>query len=210
MLEFHDLAVEYPGRPPLRFEDRVLPAGAQALLLGPSGSGKSTLLNLIAGLQRPTRGALRIEGAPISQWGEAQRDRFRGQRIGIVFQRLHLIPALTLLQNLLLAQTCAGGAPDRERARDLLAALGLDRLAQARPHQLSGGQQQRAALARALINRPALVLADEPTASLDDASATAVLDLLCSEAARAGAALLVATHDARAKARFTERWELRP
>lgn len=208
MLELQDLAVDYPDRPPLVFPDRVLAAGAQALLLGPSGSGKSTLLHLAAGLQRPSRGELRVDGAPISRWGESARDRFRGRRIGIVFQRLHLIPALNLQQNLLLAQTCAGLPADRGRITELLAALGLESLATARPHQLSGGQQQRAALARALVNRPALLLADEPTASLDDDSAAAVLDLLIGEAARAGAALLVATHDERAKARFSERWEL--
>lgn len=208
MLELQDLAVDYPDRPPLVFADRVLAAGAQALLLGPSGSGKSTLLHLIAGLQRPTRGELRVDGAPISLWSESARDRFRGQRIGIVFQRLHLIPSLNLQQNLLMAQTCAGLPTNRGRISELLEALGLAALAAARPHQLSGGQQQRAALARALVNRPALLLADEPTASLDDDSAAAVLDLLIDEAARAGAALLVATHDARAKARFSERWEL--
>jgi putative ABC transport system ATP-binding protein len=208
MLELHDLAVDYPDRPPLVFADHRLAAAAQALLLGPSGSGKSTLLHLIAGLQRPSRGVVRIDGAPISRWSEAARDRFRGRRIGIVFQRLHLVPALNLQQNLLLAQTCAGLPRDPQRVAELLAALDLAPLARARPHQLSGGQQQRAALARALVNRPALLLADEPTASLDDASAAAVLDLLTGEAARAGAALLVATHDARAKARFSERWEL--
>lgn len=208
MLELHDLAVDYPDRPPLVFADHRLAAAAQALLLGPSGSGKSTLLHLIAGLQRPSRGVVRIDGAPISRWSEAARDRFRGRRIGIVFQRLHLVPALNLQQNLLLAQTCAGLPRDPQRVAQLLAALDLAPLARARPHQLSGGQQQRAALARALVNRPALLLADEPTASLDDASAAVVLDLLTGEAARAGAALLVATHDARAKARFSERWEL--
>jgi ABC-type lipoprotein export system ATPase subunit len=208
MLELQDLAVDYPDRPSLTFDDRVLAAGEQALLLGPSGSGKSTLLHLIAGLQRPSRGELRIDGAPISRWSEARRDRFRGQRIGIVFQRLHLLPSLSLQQNLLLAQTCAGLPREPARVDALLAALGMATLASARPHQLSGGQQQRAALARALVNRPRLLLADEPTASLDDASAAAVLDLLTAEAACAGAALLVATHDARAKARFDRRWEL--
>lgn len=206
MLELQSLSVLHAGRPPLRYADHQLAAGSQAVLLGPSGSGKSTLLHLIGGLQRPSEGIVRVDGQPISNWSEARRDRFRGQRIGVIFQRLHLLGSLSLSENLQLAQRCAGLAVDRGRVQSLLAALGLGALVHARPHALSGGQQQRAAIARALVNRPALVLADEPTASLDDNNAAAVLDLLIAETAREGAALLVATHDARAKARFTQQW----
>ena len=208
MLTLESLSLTHAGRPPLRYPDRQLSAGAQAVVLGPSGSGKSTLLHLIGGLQRPTQGRVCIDGNPLSDWPEARRDAFRGRRIGIVFQRLHLLGALSLGDNLLLAQRCAGLPVDRSRVQSLLTQLGLGALMHARPHALSGGQQQRAAIARALVNRPALVLADEPTASLDDDNAATVLDLLLGETRRAGAALLVATHDARAKARFAEHWVL--
>lgn len=208
MLSLESVTVTYPGRNPLRFDDRRLAAGQQALLLGASGSGKSSLLQVIAGLQVPSSGTVRVEGQPINQWSEASRDRFRGRRIGIVFQRLHLIGALNVKENLMVAQTCAGLPRDRARVSALLAALGVAELASARPHQLSGGQQQRVAIARALVNRPALVLADEPTASLDDANADTVLALLAQEAERNGAALLIATHDARALPRFPLQWRL--
>jgi ABC-type lipoprotein export system ATPase subunit len=208
MLTLESLSLIHPGRAPLHYPDRQLPAGGQAVVLGPSGSGKSSLLHLIGGLQRPTQGRVRVDGQAISEWPEARRDAFRGKRIGIVFQRLHLLGALSLGDNLVLAQRCAGLPVDRARVQSLLTQLGLGDLIHARPHALSGGQQQRAAIARALVNRPALVLADEPTASLDDDNAATVLDLLLGEAAREGAALLVATHDARARARFTEHWAL--
>lgn len=208
MLTLESLTLAHPGRPPLHYADRQLATGAQAVVTGPSGSGKSSLLHLIAGLQRPSGGQVTIDGQPISDWPEARRDAFRGRRIGIVFQRLHLLGALSLADNLLLAQRCAGLAVDRARVRSLLDQLGLAALAEARPHALSGGQQQRAAIARALVNRPTLVLADEPTANLDDDNAAAVMDLLLAETAREGAALLVATHDARARLRFDEHWVL--
>jgi ABC-type lipoprotein export system ATPase subunit len=208
VLTLEALSVSWPGRPTLHYPDWQLAAGAQAVIHGPSGCGKSTLLHLVAGLQVPTGGAVWLEGQPISRWQEARRDRFRGRRIGLVFQRLHLLDALNVTDNLRLAQQCAGLPVDAARIRELLSHLDLAALADARPHALSGGQQQRVAVARALINRPALVLADEPTASLDDAQAAAVLDLLQHESAQQGSALLVATHDVRARARFTDHWAL--
>lgn len=208
MLTLENLSLCRPRRPALHYPDWQLAVGAQAVIHGPSGCGKSTLLHLVAGLQAPTGGTVWLEGQPISRWREARRDRFRGRRIGLVFQRLHLLDALTVTDNLRLAQQCAGLPVDGARIRELLAHLDLTALANARPHALSGGQQQRVAVARALINRPALVLADEPTASLDDTQATAVLDLLQGESAQQGSALLVATHDVRARARFTDHWAL--
>lgn len=177
-------------------------------MLGPSGSGKSTLLHLIAGLRRPSSGTVLLEGQALSSLGEAARDRLRGARVGLVFQRLHLMPALNVRDNLRLARYCAGLPPDSPYLEHLLAILQLDGLATARPEALSGGQQQRVAIARALINRPGVVLADEPTASLDDDNARRVLDLLCGAATEAGAALLIATHDARVKARVAQHWVL--
>jgi ABC-type lipoprotein export system ATPase subunit len=208
VLQLDALQVTFRDRPVLRYADHCLHAGEQAALLGPSGSGKSTLLHLIAGLRRPSSGTVRLEGQALSSLGEAARDRLRGARVGLVFQRLHLMPALNVRDNLRLARYCAGLPPDSPYLEHLLAMLQLDGLATARPEALSGGQQQRVAIARALINRPGVVLADEPTASLDDDNARRVLDLLCGAATEAGAALLIATHDARVKARVAQHWVL--
>ncbi len=208
VLQLDALQVTFRDRPVLRYADHCLHAGEQAALLGPSGSGKSTLLHLIAGLRRPSSGTVLLEGQALSSLGEAARDRLRGARVGLVFQRLHLMPALNVRDNLRLARYCAGLPPDSPYLEHLLAILQLDGLATARPEALSGGQQQRVAIARALINRPGVVLADEPTASLDDDNARRVLDLLCGAATEAGAALLIATHDARVKARVAQHWVL--
>lgn len=208
LLNLKDVTVTYPGRPSLQFAARQLGVAEQVALVGPSGSGKSTLLQLLAGLQRPTKGSVVLLGEPLQALGEAARDRLRGEAIGMVFQRLHLLPALNVLDNLRLARHCARLPPDDAHLRRLLAALDLSALAAARPGALSGGQQQRVAIARAWANRPRLVLADEPTASLDDANAARVLDLLRHQAADTGAALIVATHDPRVRARFDQVWDL--
>ena len=208
LLTLEGLHMQYPGRPPLAFADRQLAAGAQALLLGPSGSGKSTLLQLIAGLRRPTAGQVHIAGHAISAASEAHRDRLRGRFVGLVFQRLHLLPALTVADNLRLARQCAGLPADEAHIAHLLDALGLAAHGRHRPQALSQGQQQRVAIARALVNRPALVLADEPSASLDDAATVQMLDLLCEAAAGEGAGLLIATHDQRVQARIPTHWRV--
>jgi putative ABC transport system ATP-binding protein len=183
-------------------------AGQHSLILGPSGSGKSTLLHLIAGLLRPSRGSVRVAGQDLGALSPAERDAFRGKTIGIVLQRLHLIPALTVRDNLRLARTLARLPPDPARIETLLAELGLSALATARPGRLSEGEAQRVAIARAVVNRPALILADEPTSALDDANCEAVLALLRAQAEGSGATLVVATHDARLQPFFQHRLEL--
>lgn len=198
--------VEYrfgPGAP-LRFPDWRLAAGDRALLLAPSGAGKTTLLHLLAGLLRPTAGGVEIAGRALDGLRGAELDRFRGRHIGIVFQRLHLLSALGVLDNLLAAQYLAGLPQDAAACRALLDSLGLAELTRRLPHQLSQGQAQRVAIARALVNGPRLILADEPTSSLDDGNAADILNLLCERAEEYGATLLVATHDARVKARLTQ------
>lgn len=183
-------------------------AGEPWLLLGASGSGKTTLLHCLAGILAPSAGTVKVDGIDLATLGGSALDRFRGRNIGLLPQRLHLIDCLSVLDNLLLAQYAAGLPRDATMARAALAALGLADRAGDRPHRLSFGQQQRIALARALVNRPKLVLADEPTSNLDDANCAAALELLLEQAARSGAALVIATHDQRVKGRVQRRLEL--
>ncbi|MGF1633156.1 MAG: ABC transporter ATP-binding protein [Phycisphaerae bacterium] len=167
----------------------------QVALVGTSGGGKSTLLHVIAGIIRPDAGRVLHDGTDTAALSEHARDVFRGRNLGYVFQTHHLLPGFTSLENVLLGMSFTGRRPDRAWAEHLLDAVGLaDRLHHA-PGKLSLGQQQRVAVARALANRPKRVLADEPTGSLDAANAVAVLRLMKSLCAEAGAALLLVTHD---------------
>jgi lipoprotein-releasing system ATP-binding protein len=169
-------------------------------LIGPSGSGKSTLLNLLGLLDKPTSGELYLLGQPTSAMDDAQRTALRGNAIGFVFQFHHLIQAFTAIENVLMPLMLAKGKPGKEdvdRARRLLAAVGLEKFADTRPNQLSGGQQQRVAIARALIAEPALLLADEPTGNLDTRTAADVFDLFRRFNAEFGCAVLLVTHDSR-------------
>ena len=169
------------------------------LLAGQSGSGKSTVLHILAGLTRPTVGSVIVGGTDLAELAESARDRWRGRKVGLVPQRLHLVGALDVRDNLRLAQTLAGLSVDDARITALLEAVGVTDLARRFPSQLSQGQAQRVAIARAVVNRPTLVLADEPTANLDDAHAAQALELLRGQAIEAGATLVVASHDARVK-----------
>ena len=189
----------------LRLDDWSVAQGEHWLILGPSGSGKTTLLHILAGILAPSEGSVAIAGQDLDKLPASELDRFRGRHIGIVFQRLHLIPSLTVLDNLLLAQYLAGAAQDANRARVLLTSLGLGDKAHSRPHALSFGQSQRAAVARAVVNKPRLILADEPTSNLDDANAAAALDLLLQQAGACNATLVIATHDRRIRQRFDHR-----
>jgi ABC-type lipoprotein export system ATPase subunit len=174
--------------------------GELVAVVGPSGSGKSTLLHVLAGLDRLDAGTVEVAGAPVHRLREKALTRLRRDRIGLVFQAFHLVPELTGAENVVLPAradggTVAGGA----RARALIERLGLTEAAGRRPAELSGGEQQRLAIARALVNDPALVLADEPTGNLDDAAGAAVLELLRS-VAEGGRAVVLVTHDSRAGA----------
>jgi putative ABC transport system ATP-binding protein len=182
--------------------------GAHSLVIGPSGCGKSTLLHLLAGLIRPSLGRIAIDGQDLTALGGAALDAFRGKRIGIVLQSMHLIGALNVRDNLRLARSLARQPPAPERIAALLEELGLARLARTRPRQLSQGERQRLAIARAVVNQPSLILADEPTSALDDANCAAVLDLLRRQAEASGATLVVATHDHRLAPHFAHRLEL--
>lgn len=171
-----------------------------AALVGPSGSGKSTLLNIIGLLDQPTDGELYLLGQATRDLGDDERTRLRGQEIGFVFQFHHLIQAFSALDNVLMPLMLSQGRPrpaDRQRALELLGAVGLDDLADRPPNQLSGGQQQRVAIARALITEPALLLADEPTGNLDTQTASGVFELFRRFNEQLGCAVLLVTHDLR-------------
>jgi putative ABC transport system ATP-binding protein len=164
-------------------------------IIGASGSGKSTLLMIMAGLERPDKGEVEIDGVRLGGLNEDALARFRGQRIGIVFQSFHLIPTMTALENVAAPLELAGAADAGERARAELAQVGLgDRLSHY-PAQLSGGEQQRVALARALAPRPSLLIADEPTGNLDETTGRAIIDMMFDLPARRGATLALVTHD---------------
>ena len=189
-----------------------LDAGERIALLGESGVGKSTLLNLVAGLERPDAGIVRVAGHPMHALAEDAAARVRAAEIGFVFQAFHLLPHLRLWQNvaipLLLAGRAAGEA--RERAVGMLARVGLGGRADALPRELSGGEQQRVALARALVHGPRLILADEPTGNLDPRTAAAALALIDEQVRANGAALLMVTHSAQAAAIAQRRLRLTP
>ena len=192
----------------LDFPDLVVPRGASCAIVGPSGSGKTTLLHLIAGLLTPKRGSIHVAGERVDTASQRQRDRLRGRSIGIVLQQLRLVASLSALDNLLLAQRLSGRRVDREAAVQRLNALGLGQRLQHRPRALSQGEAQRVAIARALLGQPALLLADEPTSSLDDSNAQRVLELLTEQAAQHNSALVIVTHDARVRGRLDQEIEL--
>jgi len=178
--------------------DLELAGGEFVALVGPSGSGKSTLLNIIGLLDRPTAGEVWLAGRPTSALNERERSRLRGETLGFVFQFHHLLNAFSALDNVQLPSWAAGGREDpaiRARALDLLAAVGLESYAHRRPAALSGGQQQRVAICRALVNRPLLVLADEPTGNLDTESSAQAFALLRRFNREFGCAFVIVTHD---------------
>lgn len=201
-----------PGLPPRTVLNipmwRVLP-GEQVLLRGKSGSGKTTLLNIIAGLLTATRGTIEVAGQDIGKLTEAQRDQFRARHIGYVFQTHNLLP-FTALQNVEMPLAFAGSPARliRERARLCLENVGLSEWANHRPHQMSAGQRLRVAVARALVTQPEILLADEPTAALDQSMSQQVMDLLQSACREGGAVLIVASHDPSLVTRFERLFDL--
>lgn len=199
-------------RPVVQVEHWALNAGDQLLLRGVSGSGKTTLLNIVAGLLRPSAGKVYYDGYDLYAATETNRDHFRAREIGYVFQNHHLLGALTALENVTLPQAFAGfgqGKAQRARAAELLDAVGLGGLLHRLPRQLSTGQRLRVAVARALVNNPHVLLADEPTAALDEAAAAQVMNLLQAVCRQNDAILIVASHDPALFARFAKTMDLR-
>jgi putative ABC transport system ATP-binding protein len=201
MLEVRGLAKSFAGGAPLlEGVDLAVARGEWAAIVGESGSGKSTLLNIVAGLDRPDRGEVRLEGKALDFGDDDALALWRRRHVGFVFQAFHLLPYLTVAQNVALPLALLGvGAGERaERAARSLESVGLAALGARRPGSLSGGEMQRVAIARALVHSPSLVLADEPTGNLDETNAAAVLDCLRAAVKDAGAAALMVTHSQRA------------
>jgi len=202
MLDCIGLSFSYTPEISFSFPELSCQPGTPLLILGESGEGKTTLLHLLAGLLRPQTGSIVINGTDITQLSTQELDRFRGKHIGIIFQAAHFVSALTVRENLLMAQYFAGLKPDTARVETLLSRLDLKSKLNQKAFRLSQGQQQRVAIARALINQPRIILADEPSSSLDDTNCFRVVDLLEDQAEQAGAALVIVTHDQRLKERF--------
>ena len=179
----------------LRDVSLTIGKGEAAGIVGPSGSGKSTLLMIMAGLERPEKGEVEIDGVKLGEMNEDGLARFRGRRIGIVFQSFHLIPTMTALENVAAPLELAGARDARERAKEELAEVGLAARLSHYPAQLSGGEQQRVALARAMAPRPSLLIADEPTGNLDETMGRAIIELIFELKARRGATLALVTHN---------------
>ncbi len=210
MFRLRDVRHAYNGVDALQIRDWLAEQGEHWLVLGPSGSGKTTLLHILAGFMNPSYGEVIVAGHPLGKLKTAPLGRFRARHIGIVFQRLHLVDSLTVADNLLLAQYLSGLGQSRDRVDEVLVDLGLSKKAASYPHELSFGQAQRVAVARAVVNRPTLLLADEPTSNLDDANCMRTLDLLEEQARACKATLVIATHDQRIKPRFSDQYLLAP
>jgi putative ABC transport system ATP-binding protein len=202
MISIENLSFGYSDRKILSITKMEIKDKQHLMILGKSGSGKTTLLHILGGLLNPIKGRIMIGETDLYQLSETKRDKYRGQHIGLVFQRAHLISALSVEDNLLLAQYFSGIKQDKTRIAEVLKSLNLGEKRQSKVKALSQGEQQRVTIARALLNRPKLLLADEPTASLDDDNAIAVITLLKEQAEMNNASLIIATHDQRVKNEF--------
>ena len=171
--------------------------GQLTTVMGPSGSGKSTLMHILAGLDRPTTGSVRIDGTEITTLGDTDLTKLRREHIGFIFQFFNLLPMLTAEENVVLPLTIAGEKPDKEWLEQLLQSVGLKDRRKHRPSELSGGQQQRVAIARALVSKPTVVFADEPTGNLDSRTGGEILELLSQAVQDAGQTTVMVTHDPR-------------
>jgi lipoprotein-releasing system ATP-binding protein len=203
IITVNNVICQYQSGKPFSLPDVNINVGQHTLLLGPSGSGKTTLLNAIAGLQTVKSGTVMFGEVNLASLAGHERDHIRGQKMGLVMQKLHLISALTVRANLALAMKLAAVEVNPQLINDTADALNIGDKLDRYPRQLSQGEAQRAAIARSLVNRPQLVLADEPTSALDDANAEAAISLLLAQATQHNATLIVATHDARIKAHFS-------
>jgi lipoprotein-releasing system ATP-binding protein len=208
MLTVNNLVFSYNEENKFQFPNLNCEKGSHWLILGKSGCGKSTFLHLLGGLLKAKSGDIFLNGTNICTLSEAALDKFRGKNIGIVFQKAHLIKALTVEENLLTAQYLAGIAQDKNKINTILKRLNLGEKSKAYPYNLSQGEQQRVSIARALVNDPSIILADEPTSSLDDENAEEVLKLLLDVSDNLGSALIIVTHDARLKSKFENKIEL--
>jgi putative ABC transport system ATP-binding protein len=202
MILLQNCTHHYSRKTVVNLPDINLEDGGNLLVTGLSGSGKSTLLHILAGILNPTKGSYEINGTNLFSLSETQRDRFRGQHIGIVFQQMHLIQSLTIADNIHVARYMAGLTADQKKVKALCNTLEIGDKLNSFPDELSQGQKQRVAIARAVVNDPVLLLADEPTSSLDDLRSESVIELLKKSAEISEASLIVSTHDSRVKKHF--------
>lgn len=208
MLKIENLRFSYAKNAKFSFPDWETMKGEHWLISGNSGSGKTTLLHLLAGLLIPESGKITINNTLLNGLNPAELDKFRGQNIGLIFQKHYFIGAINMRQNLLSAQTLPGFAPDLRHVEELMDLLGIENLQHKNPGELSQGELQRFSVARALVNKPQLLLADEPTSSLDNHNCAAFVDLIRQNAAKYQITLIIATHDARLSERFTNVYKL--
>jgi lipoprotein-releasing system ATP-binding protein len=201
MLIAKNIYFQYDSHNKFQIPDISLQAGENLLILGQSGSGKTTLLNILGGLLRPERGEVLIGETSLYGLKGSELDKFRGGNIGIVFQKPHILSALTVRENLEMATYFAKG--DNNRIDYILNELSIDHKAGSKVNKLSEGEAQRVSIARALVNSPKVILADEPTSSLDDVNAEKVIGLLKSQATKMNAVLIVVTHDQRVKSHIS-------
>ncbi|HUR31049.1 MAG TPA: ATP-binding cassette domain-containing protein, partial [Saprospiraceae bacterium] len=193
------LSYTYPGQSEMIFPDIECNENEHALILGQSGVGKTTLLHLLGGILKPMKGEIMIGGTSMHALSGKHLDKFRGKHIGLIFQKAHFIRSLTALENLLLTQDLSGNVVDKKQAVHLMQRLGLEHKTKSQTHLLSVGEQQRLAIARALINKPDVILADEPSSALDDENCVKMINLLLEVANENNANLIIVTHDNRIK-----------
>ena len=208
MVSVSSLRYRYENGKVLSFPDFALAKGKTCLLLGNSGSGKTTLLHLMGGLLKVQEGKIEIQGQDLAVLRESQADQFRGMHMGFIFQRNHLISALTVEKNLLMAPFLANLKQDEHRVDEVLEQLGLSEKKHEKIHRLSQGQAQRVAIARAVLNRPSVIFADEPTSALDDEHCDRVIGLLLTMSQQNGSSLIVATHDQRLRSVITRQVQI--
>ncbi len=208
MLATHQLTFEYSSTKRFSFPDVHCADRAALLILGRSGTGKTTLLHLLALLLQPKSGSVLIDQTDLTQLSPAQTAAFRAAHVGLVYQKPHFVSSLSVVDNLLLANFLASKPQNKSRARELAGQLGFGDQLSKRTNQLSQGEQQRVSIARAVMNQPDVILADEPTSNLDDENTGRVVDLLRQQSGQIGASLVIVTHDQRLKDVFANRIEL--
>ena len=202
MIETKDITYSYDNKTMLSFPDITCKDNDILLLLGQSGVGKTTLLHLIGGLMQTSSGSILVNGKDMEKMSSSELDYFRGRNIGIIFQQAHFVKSISVIENLLLAQSLAGKDADKKHCQMLLDRLGIGYKANDKPSNLSQGEKQRLSIGRAIVNDPQVILADEPTSALDDHNCEEVLKMLEEQAKSIGAALIIVTHDSRLKDRI--------
>jgi putative ABC transport system ATP-binding protein len=208
MLKWTDISYAYPNSAEISFPNAAIEKGTENLIIGPSGCGKSTLMNIIAGLIQPDKGSVVLDNEDIYSLGLAQRDKFRGQKMGIIFQSSHFMQSLTLKENMRLSQKLGKAQKGHAEIDRVLEMVGLEKHMKKKLSEMSVGEQQRASIARAVLSEPSVILADEPTSALDDQNCIAVLNLLRSVAQEYNSSLLIITHDQRLKGEVESKIEL--